>query len=111
MSTLVGFMCNGKLCRLIFSPERTWWPVYGEDVPAHHTASCSGWPLRFLHGLQEVQRLPHNQVTTDLTAAMAAAVKAFGNADAVMVMVVQPKDNNSYDQQVCWPVQCLLYQR
>ena len=61
------------------------------------------------HGLQEVQRLPHNQVTTDLTSAMAAAVKAFGNADAVMVMVVQPNDNNSYDQQVCHFVQCLSH--
>ncbi|KAK9837801.1 hypothetical protein WJX74_005284 [Apatococcus lobatus] len=57
---------------------------------------------------QEVQRLPHNQVTADLTSAMAAAVKAFKVNDAVMVMVVQPNDNNSYDQQ--W-LQTVLWEK
>lgn len=39
---------------------------------------------------------------------MAAAVKAFGVDGAVMVMVVQPNDNNSYDQQVRQYVQCSI---
>lgn len=40
---------------------------------------------------------------------MAAAVEAFGVVGTVMVMVVQPNDNNSYDQQVRQPVQCSVF--
>lgn len=49
--------------------------------------------------MQDDTRLPPNDVISAISDAMAAAVKAHGGREAVMVMIVQPGEKNSYDQQ------------
>ena len=50
--------------------------------------------------LQELARLPDNDVTAEYVDAMAAAVQEYGNPQAIVLFVVQPSEKNSYDQQV-----------
>ncbi|KAK9802971.1 hypothetical protein WJX73_001532 [Symbiochloris irregularis] len=53
-------------------------------------------------------KLPPNDVISAIADAMAAAVKAHGSRDSVMVMIVQPGEKNSFDQQ--W-IQLALWER
>ena len=50
--------------------------------------------------LQNIGNLPANDATNELAHAIAAAVKAQGAQDAAVLMLVQPGEKNSYDQQV-----------
>lgn len=58
-----------------------------------HTYICSKAP-----GM-DPSLLPPNAAKEGIAAALAAAVKAHGAADGVMVMIVQPGERNAYDQQ------------
>lgn len=48
---------------------------------------------------ERVGQLPENDAIAEIPAALAAAHKAFADPSAVVVMVVQPGEKNSYDQQ------------
>lgn len=50
--------------------------------------------------LQALAQLPENDVTAEYVDAMAAAVQEYGQANAIVLFVVQPGEKNSYDQQV-----------
>lgn len=50
--------------------------------------------------MQELSNLPPNDATGHISEALAAAVKAQGQAEGVVLMLVQPGEKNSYDQQV-----------
>ena len=52
------------------------------------------------NGLQDLQRLPENDTTAELSAALAEAVSAQGTPEGVVMMLVQPSEKNSYDQYV-----------
>ena len=59
--------------------------------------------------LQALAQLPENDVTAEYVDAMAAAVQEYGQANAIVLFVVQPGEKNSYDQQVaqaCSLAQC-----
>jgi glutathione synthase len=58
--------------------------------------------------LLDHQRLPSNEAMAGISRALAAATRAAGGPDAVMVMVVQPGERNAYDQQ--WLQQTLWQQ-
>jgi glutathione synthase len=49
--------------------------------------------------LLDHQRLPSNEAMAGISRALAAATRAAGGPNAVMVMVVQPGERNAYDQQ------------
>lgn len=53
--------------------------------------------------VQDLAKLPANDATNELAHAIAAAVKAQGAEDAAVLMLVQPGERNSYDQQVDIP--------
>ena len=53
--------------------------------------------------VQEVSNLPANDATAEISDALAAAVKAHGLPGGVVLMLVQPGEKNSYDQQVRLP--------
>ncbi|CAL8463402.1 g2936 [Coccomyxa elongata] len=47
----------------------------------------------------DLGRLPQNHATEEIADAIGAAVQEYGDADAVVLFVVQPNERNSYDQQ------------
>lgn len=49
--------------------------------------------------MQEEASLPPNNVTAEIADAIAAAVHAYAVEGAIVLMVVQPGEKNSYDQQ------------
>ncbi len=55
--------------------------------------------------MQGMDSLPANDATKEISDALAAAVKAAGVPQGVILMLVQPGEKNSYDQQVC-PASC-----
>ncbi len=68
--------------------------------PGHATSPHRPWdsPPPCCH-LQEASRLPPNQAIEAIPDAIAAAAKAHGAPQGVVVMVVQPGERNAYDQQ------------
>jgi hypothetical protein len=48
----------------------------------------------------DLGNLPENHATEEIADAIGAAVREYGTPDAVVLFVVQPKERNSYDQQV-----------
>ena len=50
--------------------------------------------------MQGESNLPANDATNELAHAIAAAVRTQGSEDGAVLMVVQPGEKNSYDQQV-----------
>lgn len=59
---------------------------------------------------QDYAMLPHNDVTSEIADVIAEAVRLSGGKDAAVLMIVQPGERNSYDQQArlhLWPLQHL----
>ena len=59
---------------------------------------CPGAELCFV--LQELSNLPENNATEAISDAIAEAVKTHQEGNGSVLMVVQPGEKNSYDQQV-----------
>ena len=81
--------------------HRHLWVSWASDAKSEGTLGCAMGRIAELLALklQDDATLPANDVTSEIADVMAGAVRAYGVDDAAVLMIVQPGERNSYDQQ------------